>query len=67
MSLYGYLAKSFDTSDLANGIEWLLNAPNYDELCKNAREKVVREFDSRVVARKYIRLYEEILKGRVEY
>jgi len=67
MSLYGYLAKSFDTSDLANGIEWLLNAPNYDELCKNAREKVVREFDSRVVAGKYIRLYEEILKGRVEH
>jgi len=63
----GYLAKSFDTSDLAKGIEWVLNAPNYDELCKNAREKVVREFDSKVVAGKYIRLYEEILKGRVEH
>ena len=63
----GYLARPFDTSDLANGIEWLLNAPNYNELCKNAREKVVLEFDSRVVAGKYIRLYEEILKGRVEH
>jgi hypothetical protein len=26
--------------------EWVLNAPNYEELAKNAREKVVREFDS---------------------
>jgi glycosyltransferase involved in cell wall biosynthesis len=58
----GYLAKAFETDDLAKGIEWVLNDPNYDKLCKNAREKVLREFDSKVVARKYIELYEEILK-----
>jgi len=46
----GYKAKPFDTTDLKNGIEWVLDADNYDELCKNAREKVVREFDSKVVA-----------------
>lgn len=60
----GYLSKPFDTTDLANGIEWALNAPNYDELCRNAREKVVREFDSRVVAGKYIELYKYILHSR---
>ena len=59
----GYLAKPFDTTDLKNGIEWVLNADNYDELCQNAREKVVKEFDSRVVAQKYIKLYEEVLNG----
>jgi glycosyltransferase involved in cell wall biosynthesis len=58
----GYLAKPFETDDLAKGIEWVLEAPNYNELCQNAREKVLREFDSKVVARKYIELYEEILK-----
>ena len=58
----GYLAKPFESEDLADGIEWVLNASNYDELCLNAREKVVREFDSEVVAKKYIKLYEEILK-----
>jgi glycosyltransferase involved in cell wall biosynthesis len=58
----GYLAKAFETDDLAKGIEWVLNDPNYDKLCKNAREKVLREFDSKIVARKYIELYEEILK-----
>ncbi|GIT99336.1 glycosyltransferase family 4 protein [Sulfurovum sp. TSL1] len=59
----GYLAKPFDTDDLACGIEWVLNAPNYDEVCQNAREKVLREFDSVVVSKKYIELYEDILKN----
>ena len=57
----GYLAKPFDTLSLANGIEWILNAPNYDELCQNAREKVMNEFDSVVVGKKYIKLYQEVL------
>lgn len=61
----GYLAKSFETTDLKNGIEWVLNTLNYDELRINAREKVVREFDNKVVAKKYLRLYEEILLGEI--
>lgn len=32
-----------------------------EELCDNAREKVLKEFDSKVVAKKYIELYEEVL------
>ena len=58
----GYLARPFESEDLANGIEWVLNAPNYDELCQNARKKVLKEFDSRTVAKRYIDLYKEILK-----
>lgn len=57
----GYLAKPFESEDLAQGIEWILNTPNYDELCVNAREKVVREFEAKVVAKKYVELYGEIL------
>jgi glycosyltransferase involved in cell wall biosynthesis len=59
----GYLAKPFEATDLKNGIEWVLNAPNYQKLSQNAREKVVREFDSKIVAKKYIDLYREILNG----
>jgi glycosyltransferase involved in cell wall biosynthesis len=59
----GYLAQPFDTSDLAKGIDWILNSENYDELSKNAREKVVREFDYGVVAPKCINLYEEVLRN----
>ena len=60
----GYLAKPFEPQDLANGIEWILNLEDmeYKKLCQNAREKVLKEFDSRVVARKYIELYEELFR-----
>ena len=57
----GYLAKPYDTTDLAKGIEWVLNNSKYDELCHNAREKVLKEFDSHTVAKQYIELYKEIL------
>ena len=57
----GYLVKPFESEDLACGIEWTLNALNYDELCQNARDKVVREFDAVTVAKKYIELYDEVL------
>lgn len=60
----GYLAKPFEPQDLADGIEWVLNCENYEELCQNAREKVLKEFDSRVVAKKYIELYEEIVSSK---
>lgn len=59
----GYLAKPFDTTDLRDGIEWVLNVENYDELCQNARKKVLKEFDSVVIAKQYIELYQSILNG----
>jgi len=58
----GYLAKPFDTNDLAQGINWVLNNENYSELCKNARDKVLKEFDNKIVAKKYIAVFEKILK-----
>ncbi|MBD3789206.1 MAG: glycosyltransferase family 4 protein [Campylobacterales bacterium] len=59
----GYLAKPYDTDDLAKGIEWILNHPAYEELCQKAREKVLKEFDSQIVAQKYIELYKDVLNG----
>lgn len=58
----GYLAKPFESEDLANGIDYVLNAPNYNNLCSNARTKVVKEFDDAIVAMKYEELYNNILK-----
>ena len=57
----GYLAQPFDTEDLAYGIEWVLKAANYQQLCDNARDKVLTHFDSQIVAKRYIALYKEIL------
>ena len=57
----GYLAKPFDVIDLKDGIRWVLSAQNYNELCLNARKKVMKDFDSSVVARKYGALYADVL------
>lgn len=59
----GYKAKPFDITDLANGIEWILSNENHDDIGKLAREKVLKHFDSRVVAQKYIELYKDIFNG----
>ena len=58
----GYLAKYKSSEDLANGIEWVLNNKNYDKLCQNARKKVEENFDIKIIAEKYKKLYKEILK-----
>ena len=59
----GYLAKPFDTEDLAKGIELILNTENYEVFSRNARDKILRKFDSKVVAGRYIDLYSNILAG----
>ena len=60
----GYLAEPFNTTDLKDGIEWILNnnENEYEKLCQGARQKVINEFDSVKVAKKYIELYKKILE-----
>jgi len=58
----GYLANSFDTSDLAAGINWVLSDNSrHKELCIKAREKAVACFDIEKIARQYTELYREVL------
>jgi len=57
----GYLARPFDTGDLARGIDWVLGNDGYDKLSENARAKAVREFDYGAVAEKYIDVYGKAL------
>jgi len=61
----GYLAKPFSTLDLADGMEWILNSQRYDALRRRSREKVLNEFDSKLVAEKYIKFYQSILENRI--
>ena len=58
----GYLAKPYDPSDLASGIEWILNNSNDKNLSDNCRSKVINNFEMKIVAKKYIELYEDILR-----
>lgn len=57
----GYKATPFSSKSLADGIDWITNASNYQELCMNARNKVVNSFDYKIIATQYKALYEEIL------
>jgi glycosyltransferase involved in cell wall biosynthesis len=57
----GFLATPFESSSFAKGIEWVLKEENHQFLSLNAREKVKKEFDFQVVAKQYMKLYEEVL------
>jgi glycosyltransferase involved in cell wall biosynthesis len=58
----GYLAKAYDTNDLADGIEWVLNDDNnYDDMSNSARKSIINNFSSDVIAEKYLKLYSEAL------
>ncbi|GAB6147247.1 glycosyltransferase [Desulfocicer niacini] len=59
----GFKAIPFDVNSLKNGIEWVINSPNYYELARNARKKIKENFDSILIARQYIKLYDEILSN----
>lgn len=58
----GYLAKPFDCEELAHGISWVLNSPNYSELCENSRAKILYHFSSEQLVKKYIALYNHLLE-----
>ena len=60
--LPGYLAKAFDTEDLAHGIAWVLaqgaTGPSGGLLGQQAREKAEARFAAPVVAAQYRAVYE---------
>ncbi|GAB4257084.1 MAG: glycosyltransferase family 4 protein [Deferrisomatales bacterium] len=63
----GYLARPFEAEDLARGIAWVLeDEARRSRLSRSARAKAVREFGQELQARRYLRLYEEILPGRFD-
>lgn len=57
----GYLAKPYESDDLAEGILWVLKNRDLFNLSEKAREKIVSKFDAKVVVKQYIELYREII------
>lgn len=57
----GYRATCFDVKDFARGIEFLAAHPEFNQLQKNARDKVIKAYDIRIVAQRYIELYTNCL------
>ncbi|MDH5681899.1 MAG: glycosyltransferase, partial [Spirochaetota bacterium] len=59
----GFLAKPYDISELAKGIHWVLeDDKRFNALAKRAVEKVEQEFTYDIMTKKYLDLYESILK-----
>lgn len=62
----GYLAKKYDSFDLANGVKWILNNKEYKRLSLNAIQKVAISFSAKKSAQEYIKLYnEKISNGNI--
>ncbi|MBM2838490.1 MAG: glycosyl transferase group 1 [Deltaproteobacteria bacterium] len=60
----GYLAEPYEPDDLARGIAWAMeDGERWKALSMRAREKAEKEFELTLVARRYRKLYEEILSG----
>jgi glycosyltransferase involved in cell wall biosynthesis len=56
----GYLAKPYDGADIAEGIDWVLNNNENGKLSINARKKVLDDYESKKVAKRYISLYKRL-------
>jgi len=60
----GYLAKPFETEDLANGIAWVLGQRDSGQLRHQARERAVRQFSYPVVSKQYLSVYQQVLGAK---
>lgn len=58
----GYIAKYKSSTDLAQGLKWVLENNENSALSQEARRKVVDSFSESKVAQKYISLYNSIIK-----
>ena len=60
--LNGYLARPFESDDLAAGIMWVLeNESRHDILSRRARKTVLERYTLQTVANRYLRLYQSII------
>ena len=61
----GYLAEFESPTDLAAGINQLLNPANAEEMSAAARDKVLRDFNNVKVAGQYVQLYQSVLNPAI--
>jgi len=61
----GYLARPFDSADLAAGIAWVTQHGGWEELSRQAREKAEKAYGLERMARRYSELYQELVTPEV--
>ena len=57
----GYVVDDFNSNSLAKGIEWLLSKMNNDPIKKEKIRSKILNFDSKIIAKEYIKIYEELI------
>ena len=63
----GYIAKAFDPSDFADGIEWCMESEErLRSLGEKAREYAEKSFSPKIISKRYIDLYYEILSSEIK-
>ena len=62
----GYLAKNFESEDLANGINWILSSKNKKKISQNARKRIINNFDNYKIAKKYLKVYCENIVSKID-
>ena len=58
----GYLAASFNASDLADGVSWVLNHEQPKSVSSAARNKVEEKFSEKIVAEQYLEIYQNVIQ-----
>lgn len=59
----GWLAKPFNSAELAEGICWLAEHPHPADLRQAAREKAVSDYSMTVMGDRYMALYEDVRRA----
>lgn len=57
----GYLAQYKNSEDFMQGIQWVYHHPEKEKLNLNARETVINNFSEGVVAKQYMKVYEQLM------
>lgn len=57
----GYVAQYMKSDDLAQGIHWILDEADAEQLSKNCQKKVVQTYSQHAVAMRYIEVYNQAL------
>ncbi len=59
----GYLATYRSSESFADGMEWVINHPDRNQLNQDARQTVMNKFSEQIIAQKHIDLYKQLMKA----
>jgi glycosyltransferase involved in cell wall biosynthesis len=61
----GWLATPFDVAQLAKGVEWVINHPEYADLCKKTHQYAFAKFNLDNTTKSYLGLYDHLLMSQL--